>query len=810
MAKWGFITNISCWFIYFLNIIWYNYFQDIGKVVVKLLRRFFNSLSMAKKIFLFIICASVLTQIIVGVLAFFSIFNLSNLFKKEAENLGKVAYVNSAETLKSQSSEYLQKIAVSYSSRSNMILSEAKDQLQGFYDIISEIYENKPPEYTYVPLPEETTEGSISDRNSASIKGYIIDENNYDTDDFLVYDTLENSQKNVYKANLESWKNLSDKQKNEIYVSNCVVSENRPPENLLKEFNSLSNAVYSMKSLYNGNKNIANIYVGTETGILCKFCASNSSSRYDPRTRDWYKDAVNSYLDGENAVVWQEPYNAKTDNALCITCSKAVLDNNNRLLGVVAIDMHIDDIKKDIIDSNTTENAYAFVLSDKGKIIIYPESAEHIIKKFGQSPIDSESSSESYKNVISYMENGKSGISEIYIDSVKYLAAYSPLGATSWSLGIIVNSDVITSPSEELHGLIMQSTENSEKSIYSNILSVIFRFLIFSLFISAFIYFICKKFASEAMKPIKELKNQAKKVGTGDFSYRIINTTNDELGELSEQFNDMARNLQKYISDFKTATEEKQKIHSELSIAKKIQRSMLPCIFPAFPNREDVDIYALMDPAREVGGDFYDFFFLDEERLAVVIADVSDKGISAALFMVMAKILIKNQLQNDKTPAEALEIVNNSLCENNEAGMFVTAFVGVIDLKTGEFIFSNAGHNPPLIYRSMEDKFEFLKSKHGFILGGIQDTKYVENKDSLYKNDILLLYTDGVTESVNLKEELFSEKRLGKFLNEKVDKSKDVKYILTSLREEIQDFSDGVERSDDITILGVKNLTDLE
>ena len=181
----------------------------------------------------------------------------------------------------------------------------------------------------------------------------------------------------------------------------------------------------------------------------------------------------------------------------------------------------------------------------------------------------------------------------------------------------------------------------------------------------------------------------------------------------------MAENLSLYIENLKITTAEKEKIHSELMVAKRIQRSMLPCIFPAFPNRHDFDIYAVMDPAREVGGDFYDFFFTDKNHLALVIADVSGKGVSAALFMVTAKILIKNQLQTGDSPEKALEKVNKKLCENNNEGMFVTAFIGLIDIETGEFSFSNAGHNPPLIYKNKTHRYEFIHSPKGFVLGGI-------------------------------------------------------------------------------------------
>lgn len=238
-------------------------------------------------------------------------------------------------------------------------------------------------------------------------------------------------------------------------------------------------------------------------------------------------------------------------------------------------------------------------------------------------------------------------------------------------------------------------------------------------------------------------------------------------------------------------------------IAKKIQTSMLPCIFPAFPEHENIDIYALMDPAREVGGDFYDFFFVDQDNLALVVADVSDKGISAALFMVVAKILIKNELQNHTSPEETLRKVNEKLCENNTAGMFVTCFISLINIKSGEFTYSNAGHNPPIIYKKNSNNCTNIEKPRGLVLGGMNNIKYKQNRDTLLPGDILLFYTDGVTEALNTKKELFSEQKLKNILINSNNKS-NIKNLVTEIRSEIEVFSGSEARSDDITILGFK------
>jgi len=245
---------------------------------------------------------------------------------------------------------------------------------------------------------------------------------------------------------------------------------------------------------------------------------------------------------------------------------------------------------------------------------------------------------------------------------------------------------------------------------------------------------------------------------------------------------------------------EKERIQSELLIAAKIQSSMLPTEFPPFPGRTEFDIYALMDPAKEVGGDFYDFFFIDDNKLAVVIADVSGKGIPAALFMVRAKTILKNAAQQGKPLAEVMELVNNMLCEGNDECMFVTIFLGVLEITTGRFSYVNGGHDVPLIKHG--SKFDWLTVKPSLMPGFMTDTKYEPEEILLQKGDTLFLYTDGVTEAENPKKEQLSEPRLANIINECNYSS--AKELLDYMRAKVDAFADGEEQFDDITMLALK------
>jgi sigma-B regulation protein RsbU (phosphoserine phosphatase) len=228
---------------------------------------------------------------------------------------------------------------------------------------------------------------------------------------------------------------------------------------------------------------------------------------------------------------------------------------------------------------------------------------------------------------------------------------------------------------------------------------------------------------------------------------------------------------------------------------------MLPHIFPPYPDRTEFDLYGTMEPAKEVGGDFYDFFLADEKTLAVVMADVSGKGVPAALFMVIAKTLLKNNAQMGKCPKDVFNEVNNILCENNEGGLFVTTFMGYLNVETGLFTYVNAGHNPPCIRQANGD-FTYMSCRPGFVLAGMEDMSYKEQSITLSPGDVLYLYTDGVTEAVDQVEDLYGEKRLLETLNK--HKSDDLVDLLHAVRADISDFANGAEQADDITMLALK------
>ena len=303
------------------------------------------------------------------------------------------------------------------------------------------------------------------------------------------------------------------------------------------------------------------------------------------------------------------------------------------------------------------------------------------------------------------------------------------------------------------------------------------------------------------VKPINTIRNASKSIVENlekEEPIQVSVDTGDEIEELFDSFKQMYKDVKDYIGKLSTLTAEKERIGAELDVAKHIQASMLPCIFPAFPERREFDIFATMEPAKEVGGDFYDFFMVDDRHLAIVMADVSGKGVPAALFMVIGKTLIKDHTTPGRDLGKVFTEVNNLLCESNSEELFITAFEGVLDLVTGEFVYVNAGHEMPFICKAGGD-FEPYKIRAAFVLAGMEGMKYRAGSMILEPGDKIFQYTDGVTEATNINNELYGMERLGAILN----KVKNVTphEILPAVKKDIDEFVGEADQFDDITML---------
>ncbi len=305
---------------------------------------------------------------------------------------------------------------------------------------------------------------------------------------------------------------------------------------------------------------------------------------------------------------------------------------------------------------------------------------------------------------------------------------------------------------------------------------------------------------NQYVRPIRKVSDEATR-------FARENTKDEELGEISKykelsnlaaSIDTMETDMVSYIENLTEVTAESERIGTELSLASKIQENSVPNIFPAFPERADFDIYAFMDPAKEIGGDFYNFFLIDDDHLAMVIGDVSGKGVPAALFMMVTNILISDRTHMGGGPSEILTFVNENLCAHNRAEMFVTVWLGILELSTGRLTAANAGHEYPALKRA-EGGFEVFRDKHGFVLGGMEGVRYKEYELQLHPGDRLFLYTDGVPEATAADESMFGMERMLAALNEVPDASPE--QILKKVRSAVDDFVKGAEQFDDLTML---------
>ncbi len=304
------------------------------------------------------------------------------------------------------------------------------------------------------------------------------------------------------------------------------------------------------------------------------------------------------------------------------------------------------------------------------------------------------------------------------------------------------------------------------------------------------------------LKPLEIISKEASRfaaenVSTGTkLTEKIRN--HDEIGQLAVSIDQMEEQIHDYVDRITNITAEKERMKTELSLAARIQADLLPGTFPAFPDRHEFDIYASMDPAKEVGGDFYDFFFVDEDHLCMLVADVSGKGIPAALFMMLSKTILTNIAMMQKSPAEVLEKTNDAICFNNREEMFVTVWLGILELSTGKMTAANAGHEYPVLKKPNAD-FELLMDKHGFVIGGMENIKYREYEMQIEPGTKLFLYTDGLPEAMDSHEELFGIERMMDALNESLDLS--AQEILVHVRKRVDEFVGEAPQFDDLTML---------
>ncbi|MCL2035958.1 MAG: SpoIIE family protein phosphatase [Oscillospiraceae bacterium] len=610
--------------------------------------------------------------------------------------------------------------------------------------------------------------------------------------------------------------NAADK---DIMTAQFLVAEGVDLLSIADDAARMGNIQGLLLNIIRNNVNATSNYVGSEQGytIIVDESSDKKPEYSDPRERPWYTRAVQN-----NGLIWSDVFLDLYGRGLSITCAKPYYDENGQIAGVVGVGTLLDELTQLVIGTKVGETGYSFMLDELGQIIISDEmefSADGSIVRKDLLNGDNADLAAVALNMIA----GKSGFERIHIDGKEYFIAYAALKTTPWSLATVIEVEEANAPAIEIENRMSDMKNNAKGDVDFMVIIIGGVFAVSVILIVLLVDYLSRRFSAHLTAPIISLWEGIRQIASGNLNHVIDIRSGDEVENLGSEINKMSLELKNHIDNLTKITGEKERLGAELDVARKIQSSMLPCIFPAFPDMNEFDIYAMMEPAKEVGGDFYDFFLVDESHLAVVMADVSGKGVPAALFMVIAKTLIKNNAQygksskevleavNDQTekerrkhrlksPKEVFETVNDILCENNDENMFVTAFMGYLNIKTGKFVYVNAGHEPPII-KSKDGKCEHLHTEPGFVLAVMNGMKYEQGEIDLSSGDMIYFYTDGVTEAVNRKMELFSTERLLKVC-EKFG-SLPPKEFLMKVKKKIDDFANGAEKADDITMLSL-------
>ena len=502
---------------------------------------------------------------------------------------------------------------------------------------------------------------------------------------------------------------------------------------------------------------------------------------YDYTKWDWFRIPKN-----KEKALWGEPYyDEGGGNIMMATYSVPFYTqvNHKRLFhGVVTADITLVWLENIIDSIKIAGSGYAFIISKDGYVMHHPKMRKGEDEKLPKA--EDIINEVLLDNVLSKMRTGKSGFASL-IDKktdAKVWVSFAPIRSSNWSVGIVF-------PREEL----MAATIGLHRTV------VMLGFLEFVI-----LFCVIALIASSITHPLRLLARKTNEMSAGNLDIQFPETkSKDEVGVLSRSFINMRDSLKKYILELTETTSEKQRMESELEIAKHIQMSMVPRIFPPFPDKKELELFAKLVPAKQVGGDLYDYFFLDDDHLCLMIGDVAGKGVPAALFMAKSVTLLKVAAKEMSRPSDILQSVNSELVCENDSCIFVTTFLAILNVKTGELNYANGGHNPPILLRQNRE-VQLIDDVTSPALGAIKDSEYVEGKTKLLEGDVLFMYTDGVTEAFDKENNEFSNERL---IDEIVKLEKlSVKKIIYKMFEIIKLFSEGAGQSDDVTMLAVRYL----
>ena len=497
------------------------------------------------------------------------------------------------------------------------------------------------------------------------------------------------------------------------------------------------------------------------------------NEHYEYFYMDWYQ--LCKLLD---QPVWTEPfldYNPEDiySKDMIASYCKPIKDKNGKYVGTISVDLSLTWLSNTISAVKPYPNSYSIMIGRGGTFFVHPDSTKLFYHTIFTETLDHEDTA--LAALGHAMQRGEEGMRQLVIDGQESYVFYKPLGNTGWSVAIVC-------PESDIFGAFDRLSRAVTISVFVGLLLLLL---------------ICIQIITRELKPLRRLADQAGVIAKGNFDETLPESKRvDEIGQLSQSFSDMQRSLAGYIEELKQTTAQKASIENELKVASDIQMSMVPRIFPAFPNRPDIDLYASMTPAKEVGGDLYDFFIQDE-RLYFCVGDVSGKGIPASLFMAVTRNLFRIVAQQGHTPEEIATQINLILSHDNEQNMFVTMFIGCADLRTGHLDYCNCGHNAPLI------DGQFLKLQYtNCPIGILEEAEFHGESIDDVRGRQILIYTDGLNEAENPQKQLFGDERLQELMEKAL--SLNSEQVIDMLKEAVERHRNGAVPNDDLTLLCLK------
>ncbi len=484
-----------------------------------------------------------------------------------------------------------------------------------------------------------------------------------------------------------------------------------------------------------------------------------------------------------NRALWSEPYQEPTSDTTVITYSAPFYRDEQGqkvLQGVVAASINLAWLQDIVAAAKIFDHGYAFLLSRQGVFITVPQKEWSMNQNINF--VATLTDNPELRQVGEKMKAGEEGfvrIRDIFHDQASWLY-FAPFPVSGFSMGIVI-------PENELFAGLYRLSQR--------LVAICLAGLLFLVLVAVLI-------SRKITRPIRLLERSAAAIAEGNLDTALPRpASRDEIGSLTRSFQEMQEALKEYMANLAAATAAKERIESELKIGPAIQMNFLPKKFPPLPAGDFVEISAVLEPAREVGGDLYDYFLVNDRHLFFMVGDVSGKGVPAALFMAVTKTLLKGLTEVGLEPAQIFAKVNRELAAENDALMFVTAFCGILDLETGELAYSNAGHNPPLLLRPGQNP-QWLALPEGFFLGVFENTVYRTQRLRLQPHDLILAYTDGVVEAVDVHQNLYTNDRLVTTVQDAPANS--AEGLVKSVMASVTSFSQGVPQADDITVLALR------